>query len=175
MMKYPLTVSAFLSAALASSPLQPNPGPPFTVNLLSKLGDMSITFPETGTTISTDNATIHHTYEDVTYSVIGNAVFTEERVPQYYLIETSQWNANVSSCLSRYKPADDEISIALRKRGQLSHLDIAVSKEEPSGAGMRFDYLSPDHGGVDVSNIATRITPKSDQSSECSSAVVTAP
>ena len=35
-------------------------------------------------------------------------------------------------------------------KGDFTHLDLAVSKEEPHGTNMRFDHLTPDSGGYVV-------------------------
>jgi hypothetical protein len=163
-MKYIFSILTLFSVTLAMSPQASEPAPPFTVNLLTKVQDMSIISPGGTIPISYTNATKHEIYEtNVTWNVIGSATFQEERVPQWYLIDNNQWSANVSLTSPKHAvqtSADQEISIELRKRGELSHVDIAVSKEEPHGAGMRFDYLTPDFDGVDVSNVPTEITPK---------------
>jgi hypothetical protein len=96
-MKYIFSILTVFSATLAMSPQASEPAPPFTVNLLTKVQDMSIISPGGTIPISYTNATKHEIYEtNVTWSVIGSATFQEERVPQWYLIDNNQWSANVS-------------------------------------------------------------------------------
>jgi hypothetical protein len=96
-MKYFASILTLLSVTLAMSPQDSYSSAPFTVNLLTKVGDMSIISPGAQIPISYSNATEHHIYEtNVTWSVTGSATFQEERLPQWYLIDTNQWSANVS-------------------------------------------------------------------------------
>jgi hypothetical protein len=96
-MKYIFSILNLFSVTLAMSPQASEPAPPFTVNFLTKVEDMSIISPGAQIAISCANATQHQIYEtNVTWSVIGSATFQEERVPQWYLIDNNQWSANVS-------------------------------------------------------------------------------
>ena len=96
-MRYFASMLTLLSATLATAPQESQSSSPFTVNLLTKVGDMSIISPGGEIPISCTNATEHQIYEtNVTWSVIGSATFQEEQVPQWYLLDTNQWSANVS-------------------------------------------------------------------------------
>ena len=96
-MNYFAVILTLLSVGRAMSPQASEPAPPFTVNLLTKVEDMSMISPGGTIPISCTNATEHQIYEtNVTWSVIGSATFQEERVPQWYLIDNNQWSANVS-------------------------------------------------------------------------------
>lgn len=46
--------------------------------------------------------------------------------------------------------ADLQVELSLVSKGEFTHLDLAVSKEEPHGTNMRFDYLTPNSGGYVV-------------------------
>ena len=96
-MQYLASMLTLLSATLATAPQEYQIDSPFTVNLLTKVGDMSIISPGGQIPISCTNATKHQIYEtNVAWSVIGSATFQEEQVPQWYLIDTNLWSANVS-------------------------------------------------------------------------------
>jgi hypothetical protein len=96
-MKYIFSILNSFSVTLAMSPQASEPAPPFTVDFLTKVEDMSIIPPGALIATSCENATEHRIYEtNVTWSVIGSATFQEERVPQWYLIDNNQWSANVS-------------------------------------------------------------------------------
>jgi hypothetical protein len=96
-MKYIFSTLTLFSVTLAMSPQNSEPAPPFTVNLLTKVRDMSIISPGGTIPISYANATEHKIYEtNVIWNVIGSVIFEEEQVPQWYLIENEQWSANVS-------------------------------------------------------------------------------
>jgi len=94
-MKYFAATLILFSGALAMSPQASESPPPFTINLLTKVRDMSIISPGGTIPISCTNATEHQIYEtNVTWSVIGSATFQEERVPQWYLNGTSSITTN---------------------------------------------------------------------------------
>jgi hypothetical protein len=41
-----------------------------------------------------------------------------------------------------------EVELSVISKGDFTHLDLAVSKEEPHGTNMRFDHLTPNSGGI---------------------------
>jgi hypothetical protein len=52
------------------------------------------------------------------------------------------------------------VDVTLIKPGDVSHLDIAVSKDEPAGTKMRFDYLSLNVTDVWVDSVSVNTVSK---------------
>jgi hypothetical protein len=93
-MKYLFTL---LTLALASIVMAQPIKSLFTVNLLTRVTDMSTTSPGTQIPIHWANATIKHVYDNEPYSVIGSATFEDLGFVQVYHINTEQWSSDVSS------------------------------------------------------------------------------
>jgi hypothetical protein len=86
-----------LSVALAIPTQEVETNEHFTVNLLTRVGDMSIISPDAQIAVSFENATTQRVYEgNVTYSVIGSTTFNQLRSPKTYHIDDNQWTAEVS-------------------------------------------------------------------------------
>jgi len=95
--------SAYLLAVLfAPAASAAELGRNFTVNLLTKVEDYSISFPEVlpyQVPIHYNNATIKRVYGDDNslYSVIGSLTFTETDKNQTYHLDSDLWASEVSS------------------------------------------------------------------------------
>lgn len=137
----------------------------FTINLLTRVEDMTISIPDLPdqVPIAWYNASIKHVYgdENSIYNTIGGLVFNETGRAQRYHIDTNQWSVNVGSFLSFTLVSSCarnmlilQIDLTLNDAAGFSHLDMAVSKDGSDGEGMRFDNLTPDVDGkwVSVSN-----------------------
>jgi hypothetical protein len=93
-MKYTSSLLALASAMVVSAE---SLGREFTVNLLTQVQDLSISFPQfpDQVPIHWNNASISHVYGDVTYSVVGSLTFNETYAKQSYHIENDQWSTDV--------------------------------------------------------------------------------
>jgi hypothetical protein len=96
-MKYSASLLAIFASAVSAADLGRN----FTVNLLTKVEDYSISFPDVlpyQVPIHFNNATIKHVYgnNNSTYSVIGSLTFTETDKVQTYHLDSDQWATVVS-------------------------------------------------------------------------------
>jgi hypothetical protein len=97
-MKYSASLLAVIFATGATAA---DLGRNFTVNLLTKVEDYSISFPDVlpyQVPIHFNNATIKHIYGDdnSTYSVIGSLTFTETDKVQTYHLDSDRWATVVS-------------------------------------------------------------------------------
>jgi len=95
-MKYRFTFLALASALASVASAQPIKSL-FTVNLLTRVTDMSISTPNSQIPIHYNNATIKHVYEqEFEYSVVGSLTFEDLGSVQVYHIDTEQWSSDVS-------------------------------------------------------------------------------
>ena len=106
-----LLTALSVTLALTSQPQEQQSPEDFSVNLLTRVKDMTITSPGSQTPIHWANATTHQVYNDaregdVNYSVIGHLTFSDERSFQVYHIETSQWDADVGPFVWFWPRAD---------------------------------------------------------------------
>ena len=97
-MKYSASLLPILFASTASAA---DLGRNFTINLLTRAQDFSISFPQVlpyQVPIHYNNATIKHVYGDdnALYSVIGSLTFNETERVQTYHIDSDRWAADVS-------------------------------------------------------------------------------
>jgi hypothetical protein len=93
-MKYTSALLALASAMVVSAE---SLGREFTVNLLTQVQDLSISFPQypEQVPIHWNNASIKHVYGHVTYSVVGSLTFNETYAKQSYHIDNDQWSSDV--------------------------------------------------------------------------------
>ena len=97
-MKYSASLLPILFASTASAA---DLGRNFTINLLTRAQDFSISFPQVlpyQVPIHYNNATIKHVYGDdnALYSVIGSLTFNETEKIQTYHLDSDRWAADVS-------------------------------------------------------------------------------
>jgi hypothetical protein len=82
------------SIAVRAAPIESHS---FTVNLLTDVADLSITSPGALVSVTYDNATAKHVYNDHLYSIVGSLVFTDTDTIQTYEVHTVEWNKTVST------------------------------------------------------------------------------
>lgn len=103
-MKYRFTFLALASALASMASSQPIRSL-FTINLLTRVTDMSITSPNSPIPVHYNNATIKHVYEqEFEYSVVGSLTFEDLGFVQVYHIDTEQWSSDVCPgfCMVKY-------------------------------------------------------------------------